>query len=367
MQRVVITGSSGYLGRKLVATLLKQGKTVLGIDITNAPDDDGPSQFYQADICDENLLGVVRNFAPDTIVHAAFIVKPIRNTKRMTAVNIGGTDNMIRIVRELRPNRFLFVSSATALGAWPDNPIPLPDTWIPRARPEFQYAADKTALEGKVSALAAEIPYTAVSWIRPAVVGGPKMDNYLSRFIFNNPMLVKIDGEDSAVQFVHEDDVVGATYAILEADARGPFNVAPADWTTVSLIAGETNRRTFHCPSGSSGGQPGWHGRFTIPSTNLLPGFSILQNIPGWFLRIVCAMRWGTSFNIPLKKRCVQLSTVAEKHRRRLWETVLDSGIRFDISDMECRVVSTPLHSDGSSQSGNIQAALCSNLWQTFP
>lgn len=250
MQRVVITGSSGYLGRKLVATLLKQGKTVLGIDITNAPDDDGPSQFYQADICDENLLGVVRNFAPDTIVHAAFIVKPIRNTKRMTAVNIGGTDNMIRIVRELRPNRFLFVSSATALGAWPDNPIPLPDTWIPRARPEFQYAADKTALEGKVSALAAEIPYTAVSWIRPAVVGGPKMDNYLSRFIFNNPMLVKIDGEDSAVQFVHEDDVVGATYAILEADARGPFNVAPADWTTVSLIAGETNRRTISLPFG---------------------------------------------------------------------------------------------------------------------
>jgi UDP-glucose 4-epimerase len=250
MQRIVITGSSGYLGRKLVATLLKQGKTVLGIDITNAPDDGGPSEFHQADICDENLLEVVRSFAPDTIVHAAFIVKPIRDTKRMTAVNIGGTDNMIRIVREVRPNRFLFVSSATALGAWPDNPIPLPDTWIPRARPEFQYAADKTALEGKVSALAAEIPDTAVSWIRPAVVGGPKVDNYLSRFIFNNPMLVKIDGEDSTVQFVHEDDVVGATCAILEADARGPFNVGPADWTTISLIAGETNRRTISLPFG---------------------------------------------------------------------------------------------------------------------
>lgn len=248
MERIVITGSSGYLGRKLCARLAEQGRVVLGIDVAAPLSHNSASQFHRADICDPKLLDVIREFRPDTIIHGAFIVKPIRNTKRMTEVNVGGTDNMIRIVRELKLERFLFVSSATALGAWPDNPVPIPDEWTPRARPEFQYAAEKAALELKISDLADELPHTAVSWIRPAIVGGANMDNYLSRFIFKNPVLVKLDGADSPVQFVHENDVVGATCAILEANGRGAYNVAPSDWTSISRIAAITNRWSVSLP-----------------------------------------------------------------------------------------------------------------------
>jgi nucleoside-diphosphate-sugar epimerase len=74
------------------------------------------------------------------------------------------------------------------------------------------------------------------------------MANYLQRFIFGMPFLAKLDGYDAPLQLVHESDVVQAIDAILAADARGAFNVAPPDWITISDIARETGRRIFPVP-----------------------------------------------------------------------------------------------------------------------
>ncbi|MBP86290.1 MAG: hypothetical protein CMJ64_06195 [Planctomycetaceae bacterium] len=248
MQRLVITGSSGYLGRKLVAYFRRQGKTALGIDVQAPLEEASPDEFVEADIRDPDLLEAIREFDPDTIIHAAFVFQPMRDTKRMTDINIGGTENILRIVERLSPARFMLVSSATAFGAWPDNPVPMPEDWPLRARKEYQYAADKTEIEDRIDTFAAAQPQIAVSWIRPAIVGGPEMENYLSRFIFGMPFLAKLDGSDNPLQFVHEDDVAAATDAILLANGRGAYNLGPPDWTYTTEIARETNRRLLTLP-----------------------------------------------------------------------------------------------------------------------
>ncbi|MCA9119800.1 MAG: NAD-dependent epimerase/dehydratase family protein [Planctomycetaceae bacterium] len=248
MQRLIITGSSGYLGRKLVAHFRRQGKAVMGIDVAAPPEDCAPDEFVEADIRDTALLEVIRDYKPDTIIHAAFVFQPIRDTKRMTDINIGGTDNVLRIVDQLTPTRFMLVSSATAFGAWPDNPVPMAEDWPLRARHDYQYAADKTAIEDRITTFSKQHPEIAVSWIRPAIIGGPGMENYLSRFIFGMPFLAKLDGFDTPIQFVHEDDVVAATDAILQAGGCGAYNVGPPNWTCASEIASETNRRVLAIP-----------------------------------------------------------------------------------------------------------------------
>ena len=74
------------------------------------------------------------------------------------------------------------------------------------------------------------------------------MDNYLDRFIFGMPFLARLDGYDSPMQFVHEDDVVAAIDAILCANGRGAHNLGPPNWTTASELARETDRRAIWMP-----------------------------------------------------------------------------------------------------------------------
>ena len=75
------------------------------------------------------------------------------------------------------------------------------------------------------------------------------MENYLKRLIFGMPFLVMLDGRDTPMQFVHEEDVVAAIDTILTTGARGAFNLAPPDWLRISDLARETDRRAFRIPS----------------------------------------------------------------------------------------------------------------------
>ncbi len=249
MQRLAITGSSGYYGRNLIEHARRESPEtrILGIDVV-APREAAPDEFVQADIRSSDVPAALADFQPDTIVHLAFVVNPIRDTRRMSDINVGGTNNVFEAVRKLRPRRFLMASSATAYGAWPDNPIPIHEDWRLKAREHFQYAADKTAIEASILSLADELPNVAVSWTRPVIIGGKSVDNYLSRFMLNMPIILLPDGVDVPQQFVHVDDCVAATWKILRHDARGPFNIGPNDSIPLTKLARLTNRRAFKVP-----------------------------------------------------------------------------------------------------------------------
>ena len=249
MRRIAITGSSGYYGRKLIEHARRESPNtrILGIDLV-PPRDVVPDDFARMDIRSPQLQTVLADFQPDTIVHLAFVVNPIHDKRLMRDINIGGTTNVFEAVRSLRPARFLAASSATAYGAWPDNPIPISEGWRLKAREEFQYAAEKTALEAELVKLAVELPDVAVSWTRATIIGGKGVNNYLSRFVRQIPLVILPDGDDVRLQFVHEDDCAAATWEILRHDARGPFNIAPHDWVPLTKLAQLTNRWVISLP-----------------------------------------------------------------------------------------------------------------------
>jgi nucleoside-diphosphate-sugar epimerase len=87
-----------------------------------------------------------------------------------------------------------------------------------------------------------------VSWVRPAVIYGPGVSNYLSQMLLQHPFMILPCGCDIAQQFVHEDDVMAATWRILESGGRGPYNIAPPDWVHVTDIARETGRLAIGVP-----------------------------------------------------------------------------------------------------------------------
>ncbi len=250
MRRIAITGSSGYYGRKLTGHIrqIAPEAKVLGIDVVPPPNTENPDEYLRLDIRSPDVRQAIADFQPDTIVHLAFVVNPIRDTRLMHDINVGGTNNVFEAVRAVRPQRFLMSSSSTAYGAWPDNPIPMEESWPLRAQGKFQYALDKTLLEELILALSKELPDVAVSWTRPAIIGGVGLNNFLTRCVCRLPLLVLPDGKDVPLQFVHESDVVKATWAILENNVRGPFNIAPPDWIPLSEIAKLTNRWSIKAP-----------------------------------------------------------------------------------------------------------------------
>lgn len=252
MKRVAITGSSGYLGTKLTEHLRRHHghAEILGIDI-RAPGRTGPSpdRFVTLDVVSGELAGVLQDFRPDTVVHAAFVFTPMRDRQKMRRINVEGCRNLLDAAAGAGVERLMLVSSATAYGASADNPVPI-DDMQPLRSSAFQYAADKVEMEALADQFAVRHPDIAVSRVRPAIIAGAGLDNYLYRFIFKPIVVVLPDGYDMPVQFVHEDDVVSAMLAILTAGARGPFNIGPPDWCLASTIAAETRRRTLRLPLG---------------------------------------------------------------------------------------------------------------------
>ncbi len=250
MKRIAITGSSGYLGSKLVEYYRSADADVIGIDVVK-PKSSGlsrPTLFHQLDICDSSICEVLEKGEFDAVIHAAFVFTPIRNKQKMQRINVDGTRNVISAIKKTTSTKLCVVSSATAYGAWPDNPVPMDESWPIRARKEFQYLHDKGTVESLLVEFASENPKINVSWVRPAIIGGPNFDNYLRRFVFGMPFLVLSDGHDTPVQFVHENDVVSAIDTILSNGGTGAYNVGPDDWTSIKEVAELTGRRTLRWP-----------------------------------------------------------------------------------------------------------------------
>lgn len=249
IQRIAITGSSGYCGRYFISQVRQRapGARILGLDMAPAQADT-PDEFQQIDTRDPQIATVLRDFAPDTVVHMAFVVNETKTQEFMRDVNVNGSRNVMAAAKQLRPQRFLYYSSMVAYGAWPDNPVPIQEDWQLRPRLDFRYAADKTELEADIQRFAAEHPEIAVSWIRPSIVLGQGVKNYISNYVLKSLVVLLPDGVDSLAQFVHEEDVARATWEVLNQNGRGAFNVCPDDWMTWSEIAQLRRRQTIKVP-----------------------------------------------------------------------------------------------------------------------
>ena len=122
MKKVLITGSSGYIGQHLVKLLKKEGYEVFGTDIKPCLNDYLlPKQFLSCDITNGYQLCYSDEF--DTVVHLAALVKvneSVLKPYEYYDTNINGTHNVLYNVKF---ENFVFASTGTA--ANPINPYAL--------------------------------------------------------------------------------------------------------------------------------------------------------------------------------------------------------------------------------------------------
>jgi UDP-glucose 4-epimerase len=231
--RYLITGGSGYIGSRLVEILGPRQETerIVNVDVRPPARPNDAAEFVRGDVRDARALReLLEREEIDALVHLAFILNPIRDEGRMYDIDVNGTDAVLRAASAAGTEQVLVTSSATAYGAFPDNPKPIAEDWPVRGQPDFSYARHKADADRLCQLWAASHPERTMTIVRPSIVFGPNVDNYISRTWQHSSFMPIPDGVDEEFQLIHEDDVVSALIGLLDARAGGAFNFA-ADGT----------------------------------------------------------------------------------------------------------------------------------------
>ncbi len=249
-KKVLITGVSGYIGGALCRRLEHTAwcAQVDGCDIRDPLDKLDKVRFQNLSVNGDHLAQWVAHCAPDALVHLAFVLNPMHDEALMRRINVDGTRAVLDAAVAAGTRQIMVASSGTAYGAWPDNPVPLRETDPIRPQPEFQYAREKSEIEGMCADFMQAHPEVVFSIIRPCVLYGPNVRNYLSNLLTGMPTVVGLSGYDPDLQFVHEDDVARAIIAILEQDAQGAFNIAPPDTISMADTLASAGKRVVRLP-----------------------------------------------------------------------------------------------------------------------
>lgn len=149
--RILLTGSSGWLGRFLAPRLRDDGHIVIGLD--TAP---GPDTGILGSVADRNVVGHAFDQGIDAVIHAAALHKPdiARFPEQaFIDVNITGTFNLLTAAKAAKHDRFIFTSTTSLMISQGvrdeagDTAIWLDETSGPLA-PRNIYGVTKLAAEG---------------------------------------------------------------------------------------------------------------------------------------------------------------------------------------------------------------------------
>lgn len=226
---VLITGSSGYIGTQLCRRFEGADSVVevVGLDLVSPRESFSKLTFYQED-CVGDLSHIFDHHKVDTVVHLVFVLDPIHDSDKMYRVNVNSLENVLAHIEKYGTKRFLVTSSYTAYGAHPDNPVWITEDQPLRGNPDFQYARDKTIVEARLKQFQENHPEKEVIIARPALVVGPHISNFISRYL-SKPIVPLIKDLEDEMQFIHEDDASEALFRLATEAPPGSYNVGPPD------------------------------------------------------------------------------------------------------------------------------------------
>jgi nucleoside-diphosphate-sugar epimerase len=220
--RVLVTGSSGFLGAAIARELLARGDTVIGFDAHAGPAgcSDGRLVQVTGDIADaKQVTRALATHAPDAVIHCAAIVSVLSSVDtpiRIVRVNIEGSLNVFEAMRRAGVRRCIHISSEEAYGSFRADKI---DETHP-LDPVMPYGICKAAVE-HFGRTYRDLHGLEVINLRPSWVYGPGLPrdrvpkNLIDAALAGRKLHIP-SGADSAIDHTYVDDAVAAIVAALD-------------------------------------------------------------------------------------------------------------------------------------------------------
>jgi len=237
---VVVTGAASALGQRVVALAADDPAVarVVALDRRSLGRLPAGVEGHSVDLATADLKPLLEDAR--TIVHLAQCTGP-------EAVGDGqvGDGQLARRVLDaasaVSAQHVVLLSSATAYGAWANNPVPLTEDAPLRPNPGVPIAYEKAELERTAAEWRDAHPGATVAMLRPTVtVSSTGHNGWLAQALARSTSLPITDDEPPA-QFLDVSDLATAVDLARRARLDGPRNVAPDGWIsgdTVRALAG---------------------------------------------------------------------------------------------------------------------------------
>lgn len=251
---VLVTGAARASAGAFIRSLQDSEvvERIVAVDLRQPVHPLGAAEFVRLDIRQPSIAGVLAEHGVDTVVHLDLQGTPSPLGRSRTAVketNVIGTMQLLGACQKAPALRRLVVKSTTGVyGSAPRDPALFDETMRSRALPRGGFAKDAVEAEGYVRGFARRRPDVAVSVLRFAHELGSARESPLAGY-FSLPVLPTVLGHDPRLQFVDEEDVLGALHRVLEPDGpAGTFNVAGDGVLLLSQCARRLGRPTVPLP-----------------------------------------------------------------------------------------------------------------------
>ncbi|MGY6500418.1 MAG: NAD-dependent epimerase/dehydratase family protein [Acidimicrobiales bacterium] len=236
MSVVVLTGSAGALGRRVLAGLAASPTVdrVIGLDLVVPESVPLPGVEHRSvDVLHDDLGPHLEGAT--AVVHLASAFHP-GTSMADPATDVALVRRVLDAAEQAGVAQVVLMSSATVYGASTANPIPLSENAPLEPNPGFDFAEAKAAAERLALAFAEECPDVAVCTLRPTTTLAEGEPSWVSAALVGAVGL-RAGEVDPPVQFLHFDDLAAATVLVTERGCSGAFNVAPDGWIPPDAMA----------------------------------------------------------------------------------------------------------------------------------
>ena len=252
--RVFVTGIAGFAGPAVAAALLEAGHVVHGLVRGAGPWPRlaglplAPGALHRGELADGRFPDLVRDLAPDAVVHLAalsFVPTAERDPAAAYRTNLGGTLAVLAAVRAHAPRaRVLAVTSGDVYGAAQATELPIVEETP--LRPVTVYGASKAAADIAAAQWARAYGLDVVR-ARPFNHTGPGQDPaFVCSALARQLALIEAGKQDPVVRVGNADpvrdfsdvrDIAAGYVALLERGRSGEvYNLCSGDGVSIAEV-----------------------------------------------------------------------------------------------------------------------------------
>lgn len=242
MSNILVTGASGFIGKSLIAKLLKRKEQVHAIVMSNTHPLKkllGTSRVYRADLSNYSLIEkIITKIMPQIIFHLAAYPDKGNDLKDIQATfrsNVLGTLNLLMASNRINYENFVFAGSFKEYG---DQPVPFKENY--RLNPLSSYATSKAAAEQYCDLF--QSFGKPITRLRLATIYGPGQDqntliSSVIKSALSNKKVMITTGEQTR-DFLYVGDAVNALIksAIIPSAKGEVYNIGSGSETRIADI-----------------------------------------------------------------------------------------------------------------------------------